>query len=204
MAIKTRELTPGQWPAFERLFGPRGACGGCWCMAWRVERGGKLWEETQGEPARCMMRALVRGRKAHGVLAFEGSEPVGWCSLGPRAHFPRLERTRAYRREDTEGVWSINCFFIPRERRGQGLSRVLLQAAIAACRHHGAAVVEGYPATLTRRGQRLPAAFAWMGPLAIFEQAGFREVQRLSPSRPLVRLELSAGRPRARRVRRTS
>ena len=28
-------LTPERWDDFEALFGPRGACGGCWCMYWR-------------------------------------------------------------------------------------------------------------------------------------------------------------------------
>src|SRR5262245_14820805 len=25
-------LTPERWPDLEQLFGPRGACAGCWCM----------------------------------------------------------------------------------------------------------------------------------------------------------------------------
>jgi hypothetical protein len=32
-------LTPALWPALEQLFGPNGACGGCWCMWWRIEKG---------------------------------------------------------------------------------------------------------------------------------------------------------------------
>ena len=27
-------LTPNNWDDFETLFGPRGACAGCWCMYW--------------------------------------------------------------------------------------------------------------------------------------------------------------------------
>ena len=190
MKLRTVELAPELWPAFERLLGSRGGCGGCWCMAWRVERGGKLWEETKGERAHHMMRSLVKEQRAYGILAFEGDEPVGWCSIGPRAHFPRLDRVRAYRRDDTEGVWSINCFFIPRAHRGKGVSRLLLAAAVAACSRHGAKIVEGYPVTLTKAGEKLPAAFAWMGPLRIFEEAGFKVAQATSPSRPLVRLAL--------------
>src|ERR1700732_3862279 len=30
-------LTPDHWDDFEVLFGPRGACAGCWCMWWRLE-----------------------------------------------------------------------------------------------------------------------------------------------------------------------
>lgn len=194
MSIRLKELDAKHWPAMEQLFGPRGACGGCWCMAWRVPRGGKTWEAMKGEPARCAMKKLVETGGAHGVLAFKGKTPVAWCSLGPRNHFPRLERVRAYRRRDTEGVWSINCFFISREQRGQGLSQLLLAKAVEVCRHHGARVVEGYPVTLTRAGARLPAAFAWTGPLPIFERLGFATIQAEPPSKPLVRLNLTAKR----------
>lgn len=192
-AVETRELTPDLWPAVEELFGPRGACGGCWCMWWRVERGGKLWEETRGEPARRAFRELVSSGKARGILAFAGGRPLGWCAYGPRAEFPRTERVRAYRRDDTAGVWSVNCFYIARQHRGRGVARALLRAAVDACRRQGAAVVEGYPVTETADGQRLAAAFAWTGPLAIFEEAGFEVVQVDPPGRPLVRLALDRG-----------
>jgi GNAT superfamily N-acetyltransferase len=159
-------------------------------MAWRVPRGGKTWEETKGERARLAMKELVESGRAQGVLAFEDDRAIGWCSIGPRSHFPRLERVKAYRRDDTDGVWSVNCFFIPRANRGKGLSRILLEAAVAASRVHGARALEGYPATLTKGGARLPAAFAWMGPLPIFERLGFSTVQATPPSKPLVRLAL--------------
>jgi hypothetical protein len=31
-------LTPEAWSDFEELFGRRGACGGCWCMWWRLKK----------------------------------------------------------------------------------------------------------------------------------------------------------------------
>jgi hypothetical protein len=30
--------TPKYWPQLETLFGSKGACGGCWCMSWRLTR----------------------------------------------------------------------------------------------------------------------------------------------------------------------
>ncbi|NTV04038.1 GNAT family N-acetyltransferase, partial [bacterium] len=47
--ITTRELTPSLWPQVEELFGAKGACGGCWCQAWRIGPGEK-WDEIKGEP----------------------------------------------------------------------------------------------------------------------------------------------------------
>jgi GNAT superfamily N-acetyltransferase len=196
VAITYEELTPERWPEMERLFGKNGACGGCWCMWWRVERGGKLWEETKGRRAKARMKKLVAAGEAQGILAFDGETPVGWCSFGPRAAFPRLETVKAYRRDDTEGVWCVNCFFITRSHRGRGVARGLLGAALAAMRRLGVGIVEGYPVTTTRDGRKLAAAFAWTGPERIFAEAGFEEVQRMAPTKPLLRKRLRRGRAR--------
>ena len=188
--IVYKELNPSRWPAFKELFGARGACGGCWCMWWRVERGGKLWEETKGQRAKARMKKLVASGKASGIIAFDGKKPVGWCSFGPRTDFPRIETVKAYRRDDTANVWCINCFFIARSHRGQGVARGLIRAAVETMAKRKVRIIEGYPVTKTHDGKTLAAAFSWTGPLVIFEELGFAEVQRLAATKPLVRLKL--------------
>jgi len=191
--IEYREITPRDWAVVERLFGEKGACGGCWCMWWRVERGGKLWEQTKGARAKRLMKGLISARRARAVIAFDGERPVGWCTFGPRGDFPRLETVKAYRPPDSESVWSIPCFFVLPTHRGRGVGRGLLAAAVAAAKRHGANVLEGYPVTKTEDGRELPAAFAWTGPLAMFEACGFHEASAVNPRRPVVRLTVSTG-----------
>ncbi len=188
--IQYKELKADLWPALETLFGDKGACGGCWCMWWRVERGGRLWEETKGEPARQQMKHLVISGKARGILAFDGDRAIGWCSFGRRVDFPRIERSKAYRRDDTKGMWCINCFFIDRKYRKQGIARGLLGAAVKAIKRRKAKVIEAYPVTTTLDGKKLPPAFSFPGPLNLYEEFGFKEIQRLAKTKPLVRLEL--------------
>lgn len=190
-SLRCVELSPDMWPSLQSLFGRNGACGGCWCMWWRVERGGKLWDETRGPKAKRMFKKLVTAGGARGILAFDSAVPVGWCAYGPRTEFPRLNRVKAYQRDDQAEVWSINCFYIARSHRGQGVARALLQAAVKACRAHGAKIVEGYPVTTTKDGRPLAAAFAWTGPQKIFDEEGFEVVQATPPTKPLVRLKLS-------------
>src|SRR5688572_287492 len=96
--LTIRPLTPADWPVVERLFGPKGACGGCWCMWWRVAMGGKTWHAAKGDPNRKRFRQLIEAGDVHAVLAFAGDEPVGWCCFGPRSDFPRLERVKGLRR----------------------------------------------------------------------------------------------------------
>ncbi len=190
MNLSFEELRPGHWSALEELFGENGACGGCWCQWWRVERGGRLWEETKGTRARSRMKELVETGKVLGILSFDDKRPVGWCSFGKRSDFPRLETVKAYRRDDTEGIWCINCFFVARGFRGKDMSRMLLAFVITAMKSRGVKVIEAYPVTTTRGGKKLAAAFSWTGPFKIFEEKGFKVVQRLVPEKPLVRLKL--------------
>jgi GNAT superfamily N-acetyltransferase len=187
--IRFEELSPKWWPDVERLFGPNGVCGGCWCMWWRVESR-KAWDEIKGATAKRMLRSLIQGGKALGILAFAEDEPVGWCSFGPRDDFPTLESVQAYKRNDTSDVWSIICFFVHRKWRGKGLSRGLLRAAVEAMRKRGVKVVEAYPVTTTKDGRRLGSSLAWTGPIKIYEELGFKTVQSTNPLKPLVRLEL--------------
>ena len=187
--IRFEELQPNLWPAVERLFGPNGACGGCWCMWWRVESR-KIWNEIKGDGTKKAFKNLIKNGRAHGTLAFAGDEPVGWCSFGPRTDFPSLERVKAYRRSDMSDVWSIICFFIHRKWRGKGLSRGLLNAAVESMQKRGVKIVEAYPSTTTKSGRKLSASLAWNGPQKIFEELGFETVQSTSPLKPLMRLKL--------------
>jgi GNAT superfamily N-acetyltransferase len=184
--INCVELEPDLWPDLEALFGPRGACAGCWCMWWRVERGGALWEKTRGAPAKRAFKRLVNEGTAHGILAYAGDQPVGWCAFGPREDFPRISTVRAYKDVAIPPrLWSINCFFIQRDWRGRGVAGALLDAALRACKRAGAAVVEGYPVE-----GKSSAAFAWTGPRSIFDRRGFRAIDTGPTAKPLVRLKL--------------
>jgi GNAT superfamily N-acetyltransferase len=172
--LTVRPLQEDDWPTIEQLFGPNGACGGCWCMWWRVPQGGKLWDRMKGTKNRDAFRKLVEDGEVHAVIAFRGEEPVGWCSFGPRRSYPRLERVRALRRDWPEDTWSILCFYIPTAWRRRGVARLLLKAATARAFKLGAREIEGYPVVTSDSTGMMPAAFAWTGVPALFEAAGYK------------------------------
>lgn len=197
--LTVRDLAPGLWPALESLFGPHGACGGCWCMHWRLEKG-ERWEELKGAPAKRRMKSLVTSGRARGAIAFAGKEPVGWLAYGPRRDFPRLDRAPTLACDDPERVWSVPCFYIKPGWRDQGVATALLKHALASLRKAGAEVAEGYPVNL-RPGQRLPSTFAWTGTRGLFAQAGFELAGPGSTSKVRVRRRLAAAAPPARPAR---
>jgi len=186
IALTYRPLTPERWDDFERLFGARGACGGCWCMWWRLKR--SAYERSKGEGNRQAMKTIVSGGEVPGLLAYRGSAPVAWCSLGPRERFPVLDRSRTLKRVDDTPVWSVVCFFVAREMRGQGVTAALLRAAVDFARKNGCRMLEAYPVAPLKG--RMPSAFAWTGFLSTFQQAGFQEVARRSATRPALRFQI--------------
>jgi len=109
---------------------------------------------AKGENAHNVMRQLFVENKVTGLLAFDGDKAVGWCSYGPRSDYPRIERTKAYRRDDTENVWCINCFFIDKHYRNKGVATEMLDAAVKFVRKRKIKTVEAYPVPLTKDGKK--------------------------------------------------
>jgi GNAT superfamily N-acetyltransferase len=176
-------VTPSRWRDLETLFGERGACAGCWCMYWRATH--SEYMKKQGEGNRKAMRKIVNSGRVPGILAYAGKEPIGWCSIEPRERFVRLETSRVLAPVDNQSVWSVNCFFIARAWRRKGVSVALLRAAVEFARKRGPKIVEGYPVD-SRKGKS-PDAFVWTGLPGTFLAAGFKEVARRSPTRPIYR-----------------
>lgn len=182
-----RELTKERWADFERLFGPRGACGGCWCMWWRVRR--SQFDRQKGELNRRAMKKIVDGGEVPGLVAFAGDAPIGWCAVAPRETYVVLRGSRILKPVDEQPVWSIVCFYVARSHRRSGLTVRLIEAAVRFAQARGARVVEGYP--VEPRQDRMPDAFMYHGLASAFLNAGFTEVERRSQTRPIMRRTLT-------------
>lgn len=178
-------LTPDRWDDLERLFGARGATGGCWCMYFHSKQSD--YERMKGEGNRQAFRGLVQAGPPPGILAYAGTEPAGWCAVAPRTDYDRLARSRILAPVDDRPVWSVVCFFVGRQYRRQGLTSQLLRAALDYARQNGAQLVEGYP--VEPQTAKMPDVFAFTGVAETFRQVGFVEVARRSPTRPLMRYE---------------
>ena len=166
--------------------GPKGGVGGCWCMLWRQRKAD--YDRSIGAANREMMKALVDQGLPPGLLAYNGDQAVGWLSIAPRSTFIRLETSRVLKPVDDQRVWSISCFLIAKSHRKQGLAVDLLKAGCDFADHQGAKIVEGYPIAPVKKPY--PAAYAWTGFETIFKRAGFKEVARRSPTRPIMRKAL--------------
>ncbi len=183
-------LTPERWDDFESLFGARGACGGCWCMLWRLPR--KKFESQKGEVNKLSMQAIVHSGEVPGILAYHRKQALGWCAVAPRSSYPALKRSRILKPVDDQPCWSIACLFINKSFRKKGVSIALLRFASEYARSQGATMIEGYPVEPKSEKDMAPA-FVWTGISTAFIRAGYKEVKRRSPTRPIMRLQLNQG-----------
>jgi GNAT superfamily N-acetyltransferase len=176
-------LTTARWPHLEKLFGEHGAAGGCWCMWWRLKSSD--FNAMKGDQNKAALRGIVENGGVPGLLAYDGDDPIGWCSLAPRPDYVRLETSRILKPVDEQPVWSIVCFYVAKSHRRQGVSVKLLKAAIDYAREQGASILEGYP--MEPKDEKMPDTFAWYGIASAFIVAGFTEVARRSETRTIMR-----------------
>jgi GNAT superfamily N-acetyltransferase len=175
-------LTQKLWRDFELLFGKNGACGGCWCMYWKLR--GKEFSDNTGNTTRQMQKAVVDSKVVPGLLAYSDGYPVGWIAVEPRSAYPKLAHSRTLKPVDDQEVWSITCFFVEKKHRRKGITVELLRAAVDYVKTQGGKIVEGYPVdTLSNQAD----AFVYTGTASAFKRAGFKEVARNSPTRPIFR-----------------
>lgn len=183
--VTAQPLTPDRFEDLETLFAQKGCsfARGCWCMEYRESaRLAELRKER--------MRKLAAAAPAPGLIGYGADgRPLGWVSLGPREAFAKLARSPVMKPVDARPVWVIICFVVPSAHRGRGIASALLVHAVAHARASGAHLLEAYP--IDKPG-RSPGQWLWHGTRAMFDRAGFVEVARRKPRRPVMRLDLLA------------
>ena len=121
-----------------------------------------------------------------GILAFDNSLPVAWCSISPKTELPRLKSSRLFKNiPEVKGAWSITCLYVHQGYRGQGISTKIIAAAADHAFDQGATNIEAYP--IVPRS-KMPAVFAWVGFASSFESAGFKKIVQVSDTRAFMRL----------------
>ncbi len=182
MAFETHPVTRERWPDLVELF-DRAVVRTCFCMFYRKTGSGT----GVGVENQRAMRALVDAGTVPGLIGYEGGIPVAWVSLGPREDYPKLRRSPIMKPVDDRPVWSIVCFFVDGMARGRGRSARMLRAAIAYAESRGARLVEAYPVD---KAERSHPDTMFFGAKSMYDRAGFHEVARRNPCRPVVRKAL--------------
>jgi GNAT superfamily N-acetyltransferase len=150
-------------------------------MVWRA-RGAEA-KDTKGSGRKVAIKTLVDDGVPIGLLGYIDGDPIAWCSIAPRSTYRPLGGEDEPSEKAGE-EWSLVCFFVRREFRGQGVTEQLIEAAADYARRNGATVLEAYPVDPGSPSYR------FMGYVPTFEAAGFEEIGRAGTRRHVMRRSL--------------
>jgi len=175
------EVVPGTADRFgdvTQVLAPSGKAA-CWCMYYRMSSSeyGRVSASGLVQAAGSrgdVLRARLGQPPAPGMLAYVDGTPVGWCGIGPRPEFERLQRSRTIPAPADPATWSVVCFLVRPGFRRRGVAAALLAGAVSYAQSSGAPALEGYP--VDAAGSRIDSTFAYVGTTSMFEAAGFRWV----------------------------
>ncbi len=190
-AVDTRPVGPPDLAALDRLFESQRSTRRCWCMAFCTTRS-QFAVGWFGGGNRSRFEAMARANTTPmGILASVAGEPVGWCACGPRFRYAvatsgRSKIMSGRPPDEDHSVWLLPCLFVRADRRGLGITYTLVGAAVELARSEGASAIEGWPLARSER----QSADAFFGREQVFEDLGFRCVERPTPQRAIMRLEL--------------
>jgi len=145
----TKELSRRTWPDYKRFFSQGNGWDHCGCTAYQgfhAPRDVRLWADKRdwNLNVKC---DLVERRLAHGILVYDGTEPIGWCQFGPKGELPIRGNRRPGRLFDPgeERIWKVTCFCTHPKYRDKGIAGIALRAALGAIRRKGGGLIEAYP-----------------------------------------------------------
>ena len=173
------------------LFGSDRSTRHCWCTAFCTSSLQFAAGWFGGGNRRRFAELAAASRYPMGVLALADDAPIGWCAVGPRSRYTvaingRSQLLRTRPREDDDQVWMIVCLFVNAAHRGRGITHALVTGAVALARREGAVAVESWPVSSSDPS----AGDLFVGREKLFQSQGFECVDRPTPHRCIMRLDL--------------
>jgi GNAT superfamily N-acetyltransferase len=171
-------VTPERVDDLERFSRAHGKFRYCSCMRWRMQSA--RYREAGRDGRIVALDEFARSGRPAGMLAYQGEDVVGWCSIAPRDSYRAIAASRVIPQTGEAGVWAVTCFFLAPAVRRSGLLSPLLEAACEYAARSGAAVAEAYP---------WPggASYRFMGTRELYLRAGFHDVPGPDGYRPVMR-----------------
>lgn len=193
VSVEVHPATPERWNDLVTVFGRRGEDPSwCWCQLFTGTSvvGSARPPNNKG----ALQQEILDAGVPPGVIAYVDNGPVGWSRVGPRDSFPGVRTNRALARvlpDLDAGVWWVTCLVVDSRHRRAGIGGALLQADVELAHDRGASAVEGHPVDVSAlKATKVSGSAIYTGTLALFTAAGFVEVGRTVPTRPVMRKTL--------------
>jgi GNAT superfamily N-acetyltransferase len=196
--IRIVPANQSSWKDLAAIFGTRGPSSVCFCQRYKLDAG-EAFSKFPAEERACRLRTQTnadqpRADSTSGLIAYLGSEPVGWCAVEPRPAYNGLVRVfkvpwegRSEDRSD-ETVWAVTCVLVRVGFRRRRIGYALARAAVDHARSRGARALEAYP---MRSGVGpVTADEIHVGTHSMFSAAGMAEVSWPGKRRVVMRIDL--------------
>lgn len=148
-------------------------CGSCHCMFFHTDERAKEWIIRTNEQNKHDAALKIKKGELSGFLAYDGTVPVAWCNVNERSSY-KFNKSRFCCFNDDKKVVAIVCFYILKDYRGKGISKMLLKHSIDYYRSGGYAYVEAYPSV-----NKIQSSENYHGPLSLFLKNGFSIVKEM-------------------------
>jgi hypothetical protein len=137
-------------------------------MRWRLPSA--QYQKLGREGRAAALRDLVSAGRPAGVLAYQGGQVVGWCSVAPRETYAAVRASRVIPGWPARASGRLSASSWRRRHDATGCSP-LLEAACAYAAQSGARIAEAYP---------WPdgASYRYMGTRDLYIAAGFARHDR--------------------------
>ncbi len=172
MQLHIKPLTPETVEDFFTFFDriafadhPEWGCG-CYCCMFHAPDT-QAWAENSPQRNAELAREMILAGQMHGLLAYDGATPVGWCHCDLLKNLPIVRQYYPVASADDE-TGAIVCFTVAQGYRGKGVATSLLAAALDALRAQGAPLAEAYPLLNVTGDEQ-----HYHGPLALYQKLGF-------------------------------
>ncbi len=165
----------------------------CHCQYWHFGGDKNAWLDRLFHAPEQNREAFIAGlqnEELKGVVALAEGQAVGWMKLCSAERVPKLYQQRLYKglhcfAGARDGVLTVGCMLVDEDWRRRGVARALVRQGIELANAARARAIEAFP----RCQEQAQAPELWLGPAAVFLDAGFRVVNDFAPY-PVLRYDV--------------
>jgi ribosomal protein S18 acetylase RimI-like enzyme len=138
----------------------------CYCYSFHFTGPSTEWTEENNRSA---VSRLITLEQMRGFLAYDGSQPVGWCNANDRNNYARLIELYDLVDNSADRAASIVCFVVSPGYRKKGIASALLERTCSDYSSLGYDYLEAYP------GKNMHTCEDhYKGPMSMYEKSGFK------------------------------
>lgn len=142
----------------------------CYCMFYNLPATKDGWLKRTVEQNRGEAEQQIKDGSLQGFLAYDNGKPIAFCNANAKRNLWFDKYRTEINNSGTNGIAAVVCFVVDHQYRRKGISRALLQEAIANFKQQEYKIIEAYPSINTDK-----ETHNYHGFYQLFKSEGFDE-----------------------------